>query len=385
MESRKKIYLSPPHLGDAERQMIEEALSTNWIAPVGPHVEQFEHELSGYVGSAGAAALNSGTAALHLALKLAGAGTGDRVFCSTLTFVASANPIRYAGAEPVFIDSEPNTWNMSPLALERAFVDAKKARTVPKAVIVVHLYGQCADMDPILRICGHYGVPVIEDAAESLGADYKGRASGTMGAMGVYSFNGNKIITTSGGGMLVSGNSELVEKARFLAAQARDPALHYQHSEIGFNYRLSNVLAGIGRGQLQVLEARIRARRAVFDRYCRALAGIEGIEFAPEAPHGRSTRWLTALTVDAGKTGVTAAQIIGALADQNIEARPVWKPMHLQPLYDRCEYVAHSPEESVSDHLFTNGLCLPSGSNLSEDEQTIVTDCIRNLLSNARK
>ncbi|TMV53141.1 aminotransferase class I/II-fold pyridoxal phosphate-dependent enzyme [Paenibacillus mesophilus] len=365
--------------------MIEEALTTNWIAPVGPHVDQFEREISAYVGSPGAAALNSGTAALHLAIKLTGAGPGDRVLCSTLTFAASANPIRYAGAEPVFIDSEPDSWNMSPAALERALHMAKKEGNVPKAVVVVHLYGQCADMEPIMDLCHHYGVPVIEDAAESLGADYKGRASGTIGLMGVYSFNGNKIITTSGGGMLVSADLALVEKARFLAAQARDPAPHYEHSELGFNYRLSNVLAGIGRGQLQVLESRIQARRTVFERYRSALSGIDGIRFAPEAPYGRSTRWLTALTVDAGVTGVSSARIIRASADHNIEARPVWKPMHLQPLYGRCEYVPHGPGDSVSDRLFATGLCLPSGSSLTEDEQQRVIDCIRNTLSGARE
>jgi pyridoxal phosphate-dependent aminotransferase EpsN len=379
------IYLSPPHLGEKERHMIEEALTTNWIAPVGPHVDQFEREISAYVGSPDAAALNSGTAALHLAIRLSGAGPGDCVFCSTLTFAASANPIRYEGAEPVFIDAEPNSWNMSPAALERALHGAKKKGNVPKAVVVVHLYGQCADMDPIMDLCNQYGVPVIEDAAESLGADYKGRASGTIGLMGVYSFNGNKIITTSGGGMLVSADRALVEKARFLAAQARDPAPHYEHSELGFNYRLSNVLAGIGRGQLQVLESRIQARRTVFERYRHALSGIDGIGFAPEAPYGRSTRWLTALTVDSGITGVSSARIIRALADRNIEARPVWKPMHLQPLYGRCEYVPHSPGDSVSDRLFATGLCLPSGSNLTEDEQHRVIDCIRNMLSGVRE
>jgi len=376
-----RIYLSPPHIGEYERQLVAEAFATNWIAPLGPHVDAFERELAGYVGCAGAVALSSGTAAIHLALRLLDVGPGDTVFCSSLTFIASANPILYQGAEPVFIDSEPASWNMSPQALEAAFQSARRSGRMPKAVIIVNLYGQSADMDKLLAVCDKYDVPVIEDAAESLGATYKGKASGTIGKFGIYSFNGNKIITTSGGGMLVSDNLRALEKARFWATQARDPALHYQHTEMGYNYRLSNVLAGIGRGQLRVLEERIKARRSIFERYYKSFSGTDGLEFMPEASFGRSTRWLTALTVDPDICGVTATQIIEALAEQNIEARPVWKPLHLQPLFKDCSYFPHSMEESISERIFKQGLCLPSGSNLSEDEQCrviyFVKKCLR--------
>lgn len=373
----KRIYLSAPHMGGCEQQFVAEAFATNWIAPLGPHVDAFERELAEYVGTGGAVALCSGTAAIHLALRLLDVRPGDTVFCSSLTFVASANPILYQGAEPVFIDSEPETWNMSPAALERAFRAAEASGQLPKAVIVVSLYGQSADMLPLLAICDRYGVPVIEDAAESLGAVYHGRVSGTLGRFGIYSFNGNKIITTSGGGMLVSDDLAALEKARFWATQARDEARHYQHSETGFNYRLSNVLAGIGRGQLKVLEERVKAKRAVFEGYFAALAETEGIDFMPEAPFGRSTRWLTALTVEPEKCGITAGDIINALAEQNIEARPVWKPLHLQPLFGNCAYYSHSPGESVSDRLFEQGLCLPSGSNMSDDDVHRVINVVK--------
>jgi len=333
------------------------------------------------VGVRDAAALSSGTAGIHLALRLLNVSPGDLVLCSSLTFVATANPILYQGAQPVFIDSNRATWNMSPVALERACRDLEKQGKRPKAAIVVNLYGQSADMDPILEICSRYNIPVIEDAAESLGATYRrGRASGTFGHFGIYSFNGNKIITTSGGGMLISNDSEAITKARHWATQARDPALHYQHSEIGFNYRLSNVLAGIGRGQLRVLHDRVEARRRIFDCYYARLAMHEGISFMPEASYGRSTRWLTALTIDPDKAGVTALQVIEYLADRNIESRPVWKPLHLQPLFHGVSYYPHSDGESVSDELFANGLCLPSGSNMSEDEQSYVMDSIEELL-----
>ncbi len=321
---------------------------------------------------------------IHLALRLAGVGPGDTVFTSTLTFVASANPILYQGGQPVFIDSEPESWNMSPAALKRAFLMAEKEGRLPRAVMVVNLYGQSADMDPITEICDSYNVPVIEDAAESLGATYRGkegtskeRASGSLGKFGIYSFNGNKIITTSGGGMLVSDDLEALDKARFWATQARDPAPHYQHSQVGYNYRLSNVLAGIGRGQLEVLEERVEARRAVFNRYQEALGHIEGLDFMPEASLGRSTRWLTVLTVDPEKCGVTRDDIIEALEKENIEARPVWKPMHLQPLFKDKKYFPDTPEESLSDILFKNGLCLPSGSNLLEEEQSMVIETVK--------
>lgn len=373
----QRIYLSPPHMGGEEQKYIAEAFETNWIAPLGPNVEGFERELAEYVGVQGALALSSGTAAIHLALRLLDVSAGDTVFCSSLTFVASANPILYQGATPVFIDSEPNTWNMSPDALERAMQDAEAAGTLPKAVVIVNLYGQSADMEPLLAICDRYGVPVIEDAAESLGATYKGKSSGTFGRFGIYSFNGNKIISTSGGGMLVSDDIEALEKARFWSTQARDQARHYQHSELGYNYRMSNILAGVGRGQLRVLDDRIQARRAVFDRYANALADTPGFTFMPEAEEGYTTRWLTALTVDEQTAGVSAVQIVDALAEENIEARPVWKPLHLQPLFTDCNYYPHAEDCSVSDELFANGLCLPSGSSLTEEEQERVIAGVR--------
>ena len=374
--SDKRIYLSSPHMGVNEQKFITEAFETNWISPMGTNVDEFERELASYINVQGSLAVSSGTSAIHLALRLLGVEAGDIVFCSTLTFVASVNPILYQGAEPVLIDSEPQSWNMSPDALERAFHEAKKNGKLPKAVMIVNLYGQSANMEPLLAICDHYGVPVIEDAAESLGATYKGKASGTFGHFGIFSFNGNKIITTSGGGMLVSDDLEALKKARFWATQARDSARHYQHSEVGYNYRLSNVLAGIGRGQLQILNDRIDARRCVFERYYAALSGVKGLEFMPEAPYGHSTRWLTAFTVNPDICNVSKEQIIDALEDKNIEARPVWKPMHLQPLFKGCDYYPFSESVSISDKLFENGLCLPSGSNLSEDDQNRVIKCI---------
>ena len=366
-------------MGGYEEQFIKDAFDSNWIAPIGPHVDAFEKEVAEYVGAKGAVALSSGTAAIHLALKLVNVGQGDIVFCSTFTFAASANPIIYQGATPVFIDSEPESWNMSPNALNYAFEDAERAGKLPKAVIVVNLYGQSSDMDVILDICQGYGVPVIEDAAESLGAIYKGKASGTFGKYGIYSFNGNKIITTSGGGMLVSDDLKGLEKVRFWASQARDPAVHYQHSRIGYNYRLSNILAGIGRGQLQVLDERVAMRRTIFDRYRQALANIPGVLFMPQAAFGISTHWLTALTIDQQLCGVSASNIIEALTKENIESRPVWKPLHLQPLYSRCSYYPHS-SESISDRIFASGICLPSGSSMSESDQERVSQIIRSCL-----
>lgn len=370
----KKIFLSPPHMCGNEQKYINEAFETNWIAPVGPNVDAFEKELAEYVGSKGAAAVSSGTAAIHLALRLLDVCQGDKVFCSSLTFIASANPILYQGAEPVFIDSESDTWNMSPLALERAMEEAKKEGKLPKAVIVVNLYGQSAKMDEILAICNHYQVPVVEDAAESLGSTYKGKKSGTFGKFGIYSFNGNKIITTSGGGMLVSDDLEALQKARFLATQARDPAPHYQHSQVGYNYRMSNIVAGIGRAQLEVLDERLKARRAIFDRYVQALRDIEGIQFMPELEGTMSNRWLTTLTIDQQALGVTPMDIINALAEENIEARPVWKPLHLQPVFNGVTYYPHEEGWSVSDELFANGICLPSGSSMTIEEQDRVIE-----------
>lgn len=375
----QQILLSTPHMGAWEREFVDEAFRTNWIAPLGPNVDAFERETAELVGVKHAAALSSGTAAIHLALCLLGVNRGDVVFCSTLTFAASANPIVYQGAEPVFIDSEPESWNMSPIALEAAFVDASASGRMPKAVIVVNLYGQSADMDALQAICDRYGVPIVEDAAESLGAKYKGRASGSFGVMGVYSFNGNKIITTSGGGMLVSDNGELIERARFLATQARDPAPYYQHSAIGYNYRMSNILAGVGRGQLRVLEERVRGRRAVYDKYREALAEVDGIEWMPEPSWSYATRWLTTCTIRPEKMGFDNLELVKRLAGEMIEARPLWKPMHLQPVFAQCRYFAHG-ETSVSDDLFARGICLPSGSNMSDQSLARVVDYLRRVL-----
>lgn len=372
------ILLSTPHLSDYEQAFVQEAFRTNWVAPMGPNVDAFEVELAQYVGVSHAVAVSSGTAAIHLGLRLLGVGEGDTVFCSTLTFVGSANPILYLGAKPVFIDSEPSTWNMSPQALYRALEDAAVQGRLPKAVVIVNLYGQSADMDPLLALCDTYQVPVLEDAAESLGATYKGRFSGTFGRVGIYSFNGNKIITTSGGGMLVSDDQDLVEKARFLATQARDPAPYYQHNEVGYNYRMSNVLAGIGRGQLKVLEDRVRARRAVFAAYVEGLADVEGITWMPEAPFGRATRWLSAAVLDPSL--ISAEDLIRSLARERIEARRVWKPMHLQPLFAGARYYSHEEGVSISDTIFERGVCLPSGSNMTPRQQQRIIRSFRQII-----
>lgn len=378
--TQKRIFLSSPHMSGREENYINNAFRSNWIAPLGPNVDGFEKEMAAYTGVKGAAALSSGTAAIHLALQLLNVGRGDKVFCSSLTFVASVNPIIYQGAEPVFIDSEPETWNMSPQALERAFTEAEKEGCLPKAVIVVNLYGQSAKMDEILLLCSKYKVPVIEDAAESLGSKYKDMKSGSFGKFGVFSFNGNKIITTSGGGMLVSDDEEALEKARFLATQARDPAPHYQHSEVGHNYRMSNILAGIGRAQLEVLERRVAERRAVFGRYKEAFAEIDGMDFMPELEGTISNRWLTAMTISQDKLGVRPMDIINELAKENIEARPVWKPLHMQPLFKGTKYYSHDTGHNVSESLFTNGLCLPSGSNMTVEEQARVIKTVKKAL-----
>jgi len=377
---QKRIFLSSPHMSGNELNYINEAFHTNWIAPLGPNVDAFEKEIANYVGVSEAVAVSSGTAAIHLALSLLDVKEGDTVFCSTLTFVASANPILYQGAEPVFIDSEPETWNMSPQALEKALRDASIDGKLPKAVIVVNLYGQSAKMDEIVSLCNQYDVPIIEDAAESLGSTYKGKASGTFGKFGVFSFNGNKIITTSSGGMLVSNDVEALNKARFLATQAKDPALHYQHSTIGFNYRMSNILAGIGRAQLEILEKRVQARRLIFDHYKQELSSIPGIQFMPELVHTQSNRWLTALTINEEVTGSSVHSILTALSEENIEARPVWKPLHMQPLFKGVKYYSHSENTSVSEILFDTGLCLPSGSNMREDDQMRVIKCMKELM-----
>lgn len=373
-----QILLSTPHMGDSEREYVDEAFRTNWIAPLGPNVDAFENELASAVGAQNAVALSSGTAAIHLALRLLDIGPGDRVFCSTLTFAASVNPIMYQGAEPVLIDSEPSSWNMSPVALERALEQAARESHLPKAVIVVSLYGQSADMDPIMALCERYDVPIIEDAAESLGALYKGRSSGTFGLMGVYSFNGNKIITTSGGGMMVTPNEDLAKKARFLATQARDPAPHYQHSTVGYNYRMSNILAGVGRGQLKVLKDRVAARRRVFETYRTELASVEWLEWMPEPDWSYSTHWLSTGSIREGHAKLTSEKVISRLASEFIEARPVWKPMHLQPVFSHLGYFQHG-NESVSDGLFERGICLPSGSNMTDAQLDRIIQVIKTL------
>lgn len=356
-----RIYLSPPHLSGEELELVKEAFASNWIAPLGPHVDAFEAEVAEFAGVRHAAALSSGTAAIHLALRLVGVKAGDEVLCSTFTFSASANPILYEGARPVFIDSERASWNIDPDLL-REELDACAARgRLPRAVIAVDLYGQCADYEPILEACARYDVPVIQDAAEALGAIYRGKPAGGQGRLGVFSFNGNKIITTSGGGMLVSDDAALVERARFLATQARDPAPHYQHSSVGFNYRMSNVLAAIGRGQLRALPERIAARRHNFEQYRAAFAGVPGIELMPLTPHGTGNFWLTCITIDPALFGASREAVRFTLEANNIEARPVWKPLHLQPVFAECR----ARGGDVAASIFERGLCLPSGSSLS--------------------
>ncbi|HST60829.1 MAG TPA: aminotransferase class I/II-fold pyridoxal phosphate-dependent enzyme [Longimicrobium sp.] len=372
------VYLSPPHMGGREQELVAEAFASNWIAPLGPFVARFEEEFAARVGVAHALALSSGTAALHLALMEAGVGRGDEVLVSTFTFAATVNPILYVGATPVLIDSEPVSWNMDPGLLEDALVRRAAAGRLPKAVILVHLYGQTADLDAIVALCERYGVTLIEDAAEALGASYRGRAPGGFGRSGVFSFNGNKIITTSGGGMLVSDDGDLIAHARKLATQARDLAPHYEHSEIGYNYRLSNILAAIGVAQLEVLEDRVQTRRRNFDYYRVALADLPGIEFMPEAPWGRHTRWLTCITVDPAVFGADREAMRLTLEARGIEARPLWKPMHMQPVYARYESVGGR----VSESLFERGLCLPSGSSLTSEQLERVVDAVHETVRN---
>lgn len=360
-----RIYLSPPHMGTSERELLLAAFDSNWISTIGPHVDAFEREMAEACGVGHAAGLSAGTAALHLALILLGVAQGDEVLCSDLTFAASANAIKYVGATPVFIDADRVSWNMDPALLEEELSAAARRGKLPKAVIVVDLYGQCADYDRIEPLCAKYGVPVVEDAAEALGATYRGKPAGSFGVMSVLSFNGNKIITTSGGGMLLSNRKEYIDAAKKLATQAREPVAHYEHTQIGYNYRLSNLLAALGRGQLHSLEDRVARRRATFDFYRSALTAEEGITFMPEIEGGHSTRWLTCLVVDPAGFGATREQIRLHLETLNIEARAVWKPMHMQPVYKDHRVVGGA----VSEHLFTYGLCLPSGSNLSMDDK----------------
>jgi dTDP-4-amino-4,6-dideoxygalactose transaminase len=379
-ELAARVWLSSPHLGEEESAFVAEAFRTNWIAPLGPHVDGFERELAARVGVGHAAAVSSGTAAIHLALILLGVRPGDTVMCSSLTFVGSANPITYVGARPVFIDSEPQTWNMSPAALERALEWARREGRLPRCVIIVNLYGQSADMDALLPICERYGVPVLEDAAESLGATYKGRPSGSFGRIGIYSFNGNKIITTSGGGMLVSEDASLMARARKLATQAREPAPHYEHVEVGFNYRMSNVLAGIGRGQLRVLDQRVAQRRRVYEHYRAALADFAQVQWMPEPAGHHATRWLTCFALGGQDVARRRDQLLRALERHAVEARPVWKPMHLQPLFADAPYFTHAPGHDVSGQLFEAGVCLPSGSNLSGADLERVVDLLHRAL-----
>jgi dTDP-4-amino-4,6-dideoxygalactose transaminase len=375
----RRILLSTPHMGNDELAYVEEAFRTNWIAPLGPNVDAFEKEIVDYLeGDYYAAALSSGTAALHLALKLLGVTKEDTVFCSSLTFVASANPILYEHATPVFIDSEPDTWNMSPAALERALKEYSTKGNLPKAMIVVNLYGQSADFEPIIALSEKYGVPIIEDAAESLGASYRNKKSGTFGSIGVFSFNGNKIITTSGGGMMVSANEDYIKKARYLSTQARENAPYYEHIEVGYNYRMSNVLAGIGRGQLHVLDDRASARRGVFNAYVEGLKEFPEISWQYDLPESYATHWLTACKLP---EGVKIANLIAYFSERGIEARNVWKPMHMQPLFADADYYPHAEDYDVSKDLFDTGVCLPSGSNLTTSQVEKIIDVFKSFLS----
>ncbi len=360
-------------MGTAEFPLLKEAFESNWIAPLGPHVDAFEQEVASYIGVEHACALSSGTAALHLALRISGIGKSDKVLCSSLTFAASANAILYQDAIPVFLDAVRDTWTLNVTLLERAIREHK-----PKGLIAVDLYGQSCDYDEITFICKKYGVILIEDAAESLGSHFNGKACGSFGQLAVLSFNGNKIITTSGGGMLVGNDKSMIDKTRHLATQAREPQLHYEHRHLGYNYRMSNLLAAVGRGQLKVLDERVNARREVFRRYLEAFTDVEGISFQRETTNSRSNRWLSTMTLDPRKLKSDRTAIINALDAENIEARPVWKPMHLQPLYAEYPYYSNHPD--VSARLFMDGICLPSGSNLSDSDQHRIIDIIKSQL-----
>lgn len=363
----KKIYLSSPHMGGEELNYINEAFDTNWVAPLGPNVNNFEKAVCEYTKSKAATALSSGTSGIHLALKCLGVGQGDIVFCSTLTFSATANPIIYQGAEPVFIDSEYESWNMSPIALQKAFDYAEKNNKMPKSVIVVNLYGQSADYDKLKDICNKYNVPIIEDAAESLGATYKGAQSGTIGNIGIYSFNGNKIITTSGGGMMVSDNEEYIKKALFWATQSRENERHYEHKELGFNYRMSNIVAGIGIGQMKVLDERIEKKKEIYETYKSAFKDIDNIQMMNVCNFGKPNYWLSAATIS-GNSEIKPLDIILALEKENIESRPVWKPMHMQPFFKEYKFFSSLDIESVSADLFNRGICLPSDTKMNEED-----------------
>jgi pyridoxal phosphate-dependent aminotransferase EpsN len=369
----ERIFLSAPHLTGREQHYIQEAFDGNWIGPLGPHVEAFEDKLEKLTSVRRAVALSSGTAAIHLALETLGVGRGDTVLASSFTFIGSVAPLRYIGAEPWFVDSDTASWNMDPNLLAEAIRAALAAGKRPAAAIVVDIVGQCADYRPIREICAEAEIPIIEDAAEALGATYHGHPAGGFGRIGILSFNGNKILTTSTGGAFLTDDDQLADRAFFLATQARDPAPHYEHSEAGYNYRMSSLLAAFGRAQLEALDDRVEIRRAIFERYVAGLGDLEGISFMPEAPYGRSNRWLTAALIDAASFGATNHEVMAALAEHNVESRPLWKPMHMQPAF------AGSPVAggSVSEHLFDHGLCLPSGSALLPEEQDRVIEIVR--------
>ena len=378
---KERLYLSPPYLSGEEQAFVQEAFASGWIAPLGPQVDAFEHEFAETVGTPYALALSSGTAALHLTLIEAGVQAGDEVAVSTLTFAASAFPIVYLGARPVFIDSERQSWNMDSDLLAEWLDQRARSGRLPKAVVLVHLYGQSADIQPILNLCQRYGIALVEDAAEALGATYYGKAPGTFGLAGIYSFNGNKIITTSGGGMLVSHDERLIAHARKLATQAREPFPYYEHAEIGYNYRLSNLLAAVGRAQLRTLEMRVQKRRRIFEQYRLRLQHLPGVEFMPEAPWGRCTRWLSVILIDPEAFGATPETVRLALEAENIESRPIWKPLHLQPVFAGCETVGGA----VAEDLFRRGLCLPSGTGMTEADIERVVEVVQRVHANRRE
>jgi dTDP-4-amino-4,6-dideoxygalactose transaminase len=375
MSGAPRLYLSPPHMCGRELDFVQAAFQSNWVAPAGPDIEAFEREICRYTGAPHAVALASGTAALHLALILLDVAAGDEVICPTFTFAGGAFPIAYQGATAVFVDSEPKSWNMDPDLLEQAIRDRSRRGAKPKAVIVVHLYGEPADMDPIADVCARHDVPLVEDAAESLGAFYKGQHTGTLGRFGALSFNGNKIITTSGGGMLLGPSAEEMARARVLATQAREPEPHYEHARIGYNYRMSNIAAAIGRGQLTAIRERVARRRAIFDEYVERLGTLPGIAFMPEPAYGRGNRWLTCITIDPALAGFDREALRLALEREDIESRPLWKPMHLQPVFAGCPAYT----SGVTEALFTRGLCLPSGTGMTESDLERVVDCVRSL------
>ena len=374
---KPNIYLSSPHMGEEELLNVQEAFATNWVAPAGPFIGQLENDLAAYCGTAGAAVVQSGTAAIHLALRLLDIHQGDIVLCQSFTFIGSSNPILYEKATPVFIDSEAATWNMCPNALEEAIIDQKKKGKHPKAIVVVHLYGMPAKMKEIMTIAHRYNVPVIEDAAEALGSSIDGKACGSFGDFGILSFNGNKIITTSGGGALLSNNLDALQKARFLATQAKDNAPHYEHTQMGYNYRMSNIAAAIGVGQLKVLDQRVAARRANHDFYQALLTNVEGVHFLEEPEGYFSNRWLSCIIIDPAITGVSREDLRLALEKENIESRPLWKPMHMQPLFSHCDYYG----TDFSEKLFLDGICLPSGSNLNPQEKERITSQLKVVFS----